>query len=546
MIATAGLILALFTGNSITRIFPQEENQSKTPAVSDQPWHPDLSEKQLQLFNLGCNGSTEHPSAPTIGMIDGARKTGKTIGVGYKWCRHLWDVPATRVALVSKTIKSANDAGVLKDLIDIVIPQWIESGIGFEFTTRDSNGVPGPKVDPKTRTIYFKVRNRYGGEGEMQLVSLNHDAEVYEVFKNTRWSGIWLSEASHFKDGKVFRTLAMQLRMYHLKPWEHLFLGDTNPAEEGEDHWFYKLAYLRKYADAGEEEDYAAQQFKRSLQRITFYLEDNPWLTPDDIMWQRSLYKDDPGEYAREVDGKWVKGHGNQGKHFSDLFTPHVHIVGADTPEEGDMIDVLPTTTTLYSGWDIGSADNHAAVALEKRLVNVDGLDISVWCALAELVSIGEKMQVREFALAFQLIMREIESKAGKRFEWIHWADDTALNVPRNSGAGFDALEVELATRGEISLQGVAKPEGSVRNRVKIVRRLFRENRLYASSRCKALIEMFKELRKGSTQKEYVAWNIHKHPFDAFSYPILIESGNELLDEHFRPTATKGVSYARI
>lgn len=508
-------------------------------------WTPKLSEKQGQIFNLGSDGSVRHPNAPAAGFIDGARFTGKTIGVCHKWARHLWDTPAARVALVSKTIKSASDAGVWRDLTEIVIPEWIESGIGFEFTTRDSNGTPGPRIDAKTRTMSFKVRNRHNGESEMQLVSLNHDHEVKQIFKNTRWSGIWLSEAVHFLDPKVFMTLMMQLRMYHLKKWQHLFLGDTNPSEQGEDHWFYKLAYEGKYADEEEEKNLEAQQFKRSITRISVFLEDNPFLSDDEISYIRSLYKNDPGEYAREVEGKWVKGHGNLGKHFADLYIPNVHVIGGG-PDEGDQIDVLPTTTTLYTGWDIGAAVNHAAGILEKRTINVGGVDWSSWCILDELVSLGERIMIRDFAIEFLSKMRELELRAGKRFEWIHWSDDTALNVARNSGAGLDAIEIQLATKGEIVLQGVSKPDGSVRNRVKIVRRLLREKRLFVSARCVKTQLMLQECCQGSTLKEYVAWNEHKHVFDEVSYPILMESANELLDEVFRPSASKGLRYARV
>lgn len=502
-------------------------------------WIPDLSEKQTILFNMGIKADSEkhHPNSPAAILASGARWSGKTTGVINRVLRHLWDTPGARACIVSKTIKQAFDAGVFRDMTNIEIPRWIESGIGFEFTTHDAKGAPGPTQESKTRTIYFKVRNRHGGESELQLKSLNHDHEVEAEFKNTSWSLIWFSEFNLFKDPRIFNTVMMQLRMRHLEQWQHLFIADTNPDEEGEDHWIYKLWYLGRYDDEENEKDPNSEQFKKSLRLIEFFLEDNPWLPENQIKVIRSRYKSDPGQYAREVEGQWVKGHGNKGKHFADVYVPHVHVIGGDE-EEADMIDVLPTTTTLYGGWDIGSGTNHAAVALEQRIFNINGLDISAWCVLDELVSINEEIHIRDFALAFQLIMREIENRAGRKFEWIHWSDDTATNVHRNTGQGYDALDVQLATKGEIVLQGVSKPDGSVRNRVKILRRLLKENRIWTSSRCKAIQAMFADCSQGTTKRDYVRQNKHKHPFDALTYPILIESGNELLDELFRPQAS--------
>lgn len=514
------------------------------PEQAPDYWQPELSEKQTILFNMPITAKKEHPFSPIALLASGARWSGKTLGCINLVLRHLWETPGARFGLLSKTIHAATDAGVFRDMIEVEIPKWINGGTGFEFKTINSDGIPGYKQDSKTRTILFQVANKFGGVSELQLLSLNHDHEVYAKFKNTRWSGIWVSELALFKDPKVFTTIMMQLRMMHLKPWQHLFIGDTNPAEEGEEHWAYKLWFQHKYADEEDENDPGALEYKKSLRLLEFFIEDNPWLSDGELRRIRNLYKNDPGEYAREVEGKWVKGHGNRGKHFADVYNPHVHVVGSEN--EGDQIDVLPTTTRLLGGWDLGSGVNHAAVPLERRLFNVGGSDYSVWCVLDELVSIAEKIQVRDFASQFLSLMKEIEAANKRRFEWIHWSDDTAINVFRASGAGYDALEVQLATKGEVILQGVAKPEGSVRNRVKILRRLLKENRLFVSSRCKAVQEMLKECAQGTTQKEFVAWNKHKHVFDALTYPILIESGYELLDEIWKPTASSGKRYVGI
>lgn len=509
-------------------------------------WSPELSKKQTALFNMGIKYDSElrHPNAAPAILASGARYSGKSTGVQNRILRHLWDTPGARACIVSKTIKSMTDAGGFRDMVEIEIPKWIDSGIGFEFTTRDRFGAPGPTQDSKTRTVLFKVRNRFGaggvkgpmGESELRLLSLNHDHEVDSLFRNTSWSCIWFSEFSQFRSPRVFTTAMFQLRMRHLKKWQHLFIADTNPDEEGEDHWIYQLWYKHRYDDEAAEQDPDALEYKKSLRLLEFFLEDNPWLTDGEIKVIKSRYKSDPGQYARDVDGLWVAGHGNRGKHFADLWTPHVHVIGDD---EEAFVDLLPTTQTLYAGWDIGDGTNHAIVALEQRLIKVTDIEWICWVVIAEIISIREEIHIRDLTLNFQGVMRDIEAHAGRKFEWVHWSDDTALNVHRNTGAGYDALDVQLASKGEIILQGVTKPAGSVKSRVKITRRLLRENRIWVAPRCPGVQAMFRELSQGSTLKGYVAENDHKHPFDAMTYPIFIESGNELLDEVYRPQTSR-------
>lgn len=507
--------------------------------------------KELELFNMGIEEDAQkyHPNAPAAILAAGARYTGKTIGVVHRVIRHMFDTAGARVAMFSKTIKVATAGGVWNDVIEGV-DEWIKAGI-TEYTTTDTKTkTPGPKTDSKTRTIHFKIRNRFGGESQLILFSLDHDDEVKAKLKGTRFSLIWFSEFSLFEDPNIFKVSMMQLRMRHLQPWQHMFIADTNPSEDGEDSWIYKLWYQRRL----EEADESTREFFQSLRLIEFFLEDNPFLTPGQLSWIKSLYKDDIGEYKREVDGKWVKGHGNKDKHFAGLFVPNTHIVGSlDTNStEGDQIDVLPSTDTLYTGWDLGSAVNHAAGIFEKRMALIRGfalennqpvertIEASVWCALDELVSIGEKMQIQEFTREFHQKMRDIELRCGRKFIWQHWSDDTAINVPRASGEGYDALEVKIASNDEIDLVGVQKPKDSVRNRVKILRRLLRENRFFASARCVKIRKMLEDCKKGSKATEFVAWNEDKHVFDMVTYPILMETGEELLEELFKPRASSG------
>lgn len=494
-------------------------------------WTPALHEKQSVLFNMGIEDDAKrlHSACPPAILVCGPRKTGKTLGVCHRVCRHLWEVPGARVALISKTIRTMTDGGIWQDLLEIVMPEWIRSGIGFEYTTIGSDKVPGPVRDSVTRTIFFKVRNMHGGESELRLISIEHDFEVKAKLKNTRFSMIWFSELSLFEDPNIFRVSMNQLRMVHLEPWQHIWIADTNPSEKGEDHWAFDFWYRRSLGKN-------FQQFSDSIKLLEIFLDENTFLTEDEKNFQRSLYSDDPGEYAREVEGKWVKGHGTRGKHFADVFSRNTHVIGGGK-EEGDMIDVDKDSSRLFTGWDLGEV-NHAAVALDKRVFLRNGHEVAVWCVLDDLLYLQEQMTIQEFAVEFFDKMKAIEARAGKKFDWQHWSDDSALNMFRPTGATFDYLEVQQATNGEIILSGVAQPKGSVKTRVRIIRKLLREKRLFVSSRCNAVIEMLENLEEGETQKDYVKWGKWKHMFDALSYPIFMESADELINLQHSPVAS--------
>lgn len=494
-------------------------------------------EKQVQLFNMAIeeDAKLNHPDAPAAILAAGSRSSGKSVAICHRVWRHLYDTPAAKFVVIAKSNK-VGAVGPWDDLINIAGAEWTHSGITEYLTTDPKNDTPGPKIESKTRVPYFEIRNRFGGKSACYMFSLPHDAEVEEKLKSSRWSGIWISELSLFLDPNVFIVSMMQLRMFHLRPWQHLLLADTNPSDEGEESWIYKLWYQRRADD----KDIKALEYSKSLRLIEMFLDDNIFLTQGQRDFIGSLHAANEAQYDRMVKGKWVKGYGLQGKHFAALWSPSVHIVGSTDKSApyGDQIELLPSTHELFAGWDLGSATNHSAHILEKRIIALASGDVSLWCVIDELVSLNEAMQIDEFTEIFHGMMKGLETKYNRKFQWKHWSDDTAVNVPRTSGEGYDALEVELASNGEISLEGVSKPDGSVRSRVKILRRLLREKRIFVSARCVRTVKMFQELKQGTKKTEFVAWNEDKHPFDSLSYPILVETGEELLDESFKPRAT--------
>lgn len=526
----------------------------ETPMQAIMPWDL-LYPKQIQLFNTGIetDAKIEHPDCPTILLVDGGRKMSKSHGVIHRNIRHLYETPGARTALVVKITRSATDGGIWNDVVgsDILpggeMQKWIDAGL-TEYTTENKFG--GPAVtDSKTRSIYFRIRNMHGGQSELRLFNLEHDHDVGPVMKSTKFSAIWFSELTNFQDPDVLRYSWEQLRMAHLEPWQHLWIGDTNPSPEGEDHWIYKFFYKREIISDGATRTAGMEQYLRSIKRITFFPQDHLGMSPTQWEIQRANYSHDPGEEARMVDGQWTKGHGNKGKHFADLFSRSIHVIGGG-PGETDRIAVSSNTTTLRSGWDLGDGTNHGCGLLEKRMVTIQEKtetgevvtrEVSSWNVLASILHIGEHISIGDIGIEMVKEMREIEEQCGRKFEYLHYSDDTALNRWRPTSSSFDYMEIRSATNDEIELLGVSKPSGSVRKRVQLVRKLLRQQRLFVAARCTDVIGMLENLAEGDKASDYVVWNKWKHVFDWMTYPMIAELAEEL-EERKRPAAIQEYS----
>lgn len=497
--------------------------------VSEKVWTPNLFGKQWDIFN----------SRQRILLVCGSRKSGKSIGVEHRVCRHLWETPGARIAIFSKSIKLAKEGGSWQTLIESVIPQWIAGGYGFNFTTHDSDGVPGPKQDSVTRTSFFRVRNYFGGESEARLFSIDHDDDVAFKVKNKEFSMIWFIELSMFKDRRILSVTLPSLRMPHLRPKDgeddtnHMWIADTNPDEElGAKSWFYDEWYQRRIQDFAKSENKQERDnasnlntYYKSFGLIEMFTSDNPYITHQEMIELEGSCCGDPYLYDSYVLGKHGDGGQRTKLHFADVFNRNQHIVGQGEGPTAEIV-VSKETSMLHTGWDIGGV-NHAAVILEKRLVRFAGKIVSMWCCLDELVMIDDReTDIAGFGAQMLMKMDDIETVAGRKFEWRHLADESATTVWRPTSASYDYIEIQKGTHNRITLEGVNKPEGSIAVRVRLLRKLIREGRFFVAFRCEKIIDMLENISKGKT--DLVPSNKWKHPFDALTYPLLTESIEEL------------------
>lgn len=482
-----------------------------------QPWAPSLSKKQFDILN--CKKRSI--------LVTGPRRTGKSIAVGHKICRHLWDVDDAQVGVFVTSYKVGTHGGSWSDLIDICMPEWLDSGIQsddgsstFEFTSVSPSGSFGPKLDGKTRTPLFAIRNRHGTESFCTLYSVDNENELEAKVKQLKFSMVWVVELSTFNSVEMYNMTEESLR------WgpddDQQWIADTNPSEDGTSSWIYKMFYEKRNKPSSEMSIDELKTFS-NMTVFEVFQEDNPFTHPDRFASLRVKYADDPDGYARHVEGRWVRASTRAGFVFSDVLNEDVHVIK-------DAIDVDKNTSMIYTGWDPGIF-NSAAIAAEKRMIN----GIAFWFILDELVETSKEISIGDFAIGFFTKMVALNEHYKRiwpnfhGFQWKHWSDPNVTTLHHPSMTGAVSAEIENVTGGQIELHAAVKGAGSVEAGCNFIRRLLREERLFIGENCPHLLEAMRKIKRGGTKGDFIDRNDKlKHIIDALRYVISMESLEDL------------------
>lgn len=460
-------------------------------------WSPTNVPKQNQVFN----------DFRRYLLLEGPRRSGKSVAAQHKVFRHMVQNPWAKVAIVSRTTKNGKQ-GAWADLTGPIYRTWNAAGM-TEFTV-------APKHEMDTKMAYFKLRNQFGSESECQLHSIDFDDDVEAKFKDTRFSMFYLIEADRF-DELVFSTLCQQLRSLEVPYEQQQFLLDTNPPEEGEDHWLFS----RFFSPTNEPD---IEDWKRKYGHIHFDLDDNPYLTADE---KRDLYRDyqnDPAKLQRYFHGRWVRDSSNSA--FADVFSYNLHVVGDEDPhkadEEKELLRPHEKTYVIDVGVDIGDVNT----AFEFGVPRVADAMTLCYDIIDEYVVLQEKLDLRDITAAVVAKMDKWEAyctgvlKLPKPPMWRFWSDPSSMRY-RSSVGGTEAQLVELYSNGRITMEPVAKGDGSVRARLELLRRMLYEERIFFSSSCARTLDMLRSLKKGTSQTHIIdrgsKW---KHSFDALTYML--------------------------
>ena len=485
-------------------------------------WTPPISEKQMGLLK----------DRRRYILVTGPRLSTKTVGCLHKLAHHAWEVDRAAITMVPKSVTSVKDEGTWTLLTEHILPAWFAGGFGMHYTQK-------PKRDVGSGKMVCAVSNRHGTSSHFQIDSLLNEHEVEAKFKNKNFSAIYIPELSNFKSERCFHIWKECLR----RPPGYsddglLFLGDTNPSEEGEDSWIYKL-WFKSLLEMVSEATMAAQAdafklYQSQLGLWQFSIDDNIWLSDDEKAAKKASYLTSD-MYERLWLGLWKRG-GTNGV-FQDVFRP-THIVG--TPDE----ELYPEENCnhLLTGWDTGSA-NKAVFVIEPVLLTFpDGVERFAFKVLDEFVELNSRISVADLTEVLEAKMDHWEEIIGKPVLWQHISDTSAFEHYQDIAESYEAKEVFRASEGRIELmRGPVKAKGSVRARVNLLRKLFVENRVFIAGQCGGLIRSLSSLMPGKVLALDMT-SPHKHAFDGFSYPVSKTCFGEMQQEIRNMTKKKDVA----
>lgn len=471
--------------------------------------------------SLKCVALVEMCRRKKFVLASGPRLSGKTFSCLQAVCDHAWNTKNGNIVIISLSQSAGLDSGIWDDLVKEVIPSF-----GLEITRQ-------PYTQSVSKKQALEVRNKFGQSVKIQLDSLVFEAEVEARFKSKRYSAIYIPELSNYRLRRTFNILREALRMVGVPDSEHLFLADTNPADEGEKSWIYQMWYVLR---AAEDYDVREKPIRDNLGLVEFDLSDNIYSAPERIDELKADYAHDPDLYDRYVLGKWVTA--SEGALFYTVFRPNIHVIGdPETPANPDPDRILPTADCfeLLTGWDLGIV-NSAFHIIEKyfqefEFVTNEGIMKMVlpcFSVLDELVIIGEDFELADFTLEALKKMAFWEDFVGHPVRWTHWSDSSAFDFKR-LGDNYEHQVVTTVSGGKIILQPATKTKDMVRQRINLLRKLFFQNRIFISACCDKTVSMAKSLKKGRGSLSVIEKHSpHKHPFDSLTYPISMECFEEL------------------
>ena len=467
-------------------------------------WQPDLSPTGADVMN------DKHRFL----LLHGPRKTAKTCTLSLKLAKHLYEVPNARVAVVVHRNQTGKN-GTWDDITSFAL------GMNFQQKGGVLPYMRAPAFTSDTKTSSFVVRNAYGNPASCTMYGLYNQKDAERIFKTTRFSFVYITEADLFLDGGIFRVISDQLRAIGVPYEKHQLVLDCNPPVMGSDHWLYSLFFDHSLKDPV----YAAQ-----FREIGMTFDDNPFLPPQEKAELVAAYVNDPKKYNRLVLGKWSRS--AVGTLYEGVFDFNRHVIGlpepGQSPEEVPVLVPSEESTELISGWDLGHGVNHAWVLMSRRSV---GPGRNAYDVLDEVVSIGVECSLDELV---DRIMRRIKfwealmkRRGAAVVEHRCWSDSSSF-VYSSGVNGTEARLVQSISGGMIHLRPAPKGPNSVADRVMMVRRMLKDGNLVISSRCKRLIDSLSTMRVktfGQTKDEVLrATDPRKHVFDAMSYAISAEN----------------------
>jgi hypothetical protein len=355
---------------------------------------------------------------------------------------------------------------------------------------------------------------------------------------------IFFDELTETDDVRYFRQIVQQIgRRRHIKHQQ--FIAACNPSPQGEDHWVYKQWFVPPEEEKTRE--YWEKHYK--VYHIPFSENTKMENREEYLEMLKDVAKTDPSEYARIVEGKWVKQQLGEGI-FKDFFIPNLHIKG-NVAENRQLIPQPGMPIVL--GGDMGDVNNGFSflqqVYMKKKQPDGKEVEKIVWMQLDELEIVGKKLSIPQLTHMIlekmnRLVQRGAQAKGMDisqavqdfRFEFI--ADSSTLRFRQGGGdiernlvrdASKEILDKYAAQYPYVTQPIMFKPapkgDGSVSFRVKMLIEMLQTERYVVDSSCVRTIEMFKQItssnKEGGSPFDPSGKSPYKHILDALTYPIV-------------------------
>lgn len=512
--------------------------------MSDTPWEIPVSPKQKRFIELCHVGN---PRKPKYVLISGPRFSTKTVAALHAMVDHAYNVNHANVSIVSPTITAGDDGGCWWLLTTYIIPQWIAGDFGVQWVNE-------PRQKGTTKKLYCEILNKFGTISRFQLDSLQYELEAEARFKNKMCSAMYVSELSYFKRRETYDVFIETLRGPDWKENEFLFLGDTNPAEEGTDSWIWKFWYDFRVQDDVTDGDKIIQ---KQMALVEFTVADNIFTSKERIDEQLARYNHSEDLMARYRDGKWVKAVGNS--IFFEVFRPNYHIIGEHETRSNPTPDIIipdENTSELYTGIDPG-VSNHACIFLNKRILELptgktengvpETKHVSYFDAIDEVVYVGSEFTLADFVDDIMQVMEEWEAILGHPVKWHHYSDRSAFDHKDPISNRYVHQVIAQESNDRIILTAAPKGPGSVRQRVELTKKLLFEQRLFmCRSKCPNLIDSFQSLKAGKGNIAIQKDSKYKHAMDGLSYALASECYSELLFPKEEPNVGGRSGYVAV
>lgn len=500
------------------------QTQAEPPKLDPEEieyWSPSLGLAQQEVFD----------SRAAFILAHGERYSGKTVGVLNKLVRHAWTFHAAHVLIIVGVKRQATAGGAWTKLIRDILPQWAENLEGFSFEN--------PRMTQE-KDVIVECTNQFGTKSVFHLVSIPHGGKLADRIRGIEPTAVFIDELYGIGGPEYFTAIVQQLgRRVDVPLDEQFYIAATNPG--GPSHWIYKTFFEAKLADGSPDPKFHVVHVPISQNpdpRAVEYYERN--VIP--------AVRNDPIEYARMVEGKWVDRPSGDAL-FAGFYVPAVHQRG--NLSTGEVLHPR-VGRTITLGYDLGDV-NHAVIFLQERFTP----EKSVWTAFDELVSTEKYVSIEKLVPQILDLMNFWCEEEQHHFVFEHISDKSAFNRFRAASGSFDHQQVETISaellkkfpkrwpwlKVPIRMKECPKPPGSVAARIKVCRDLFSQDSLYLSARCVKLSDSFANLESKKDEPFMPAKGPRLHPYDAATYALYYHSTGATYDppppeEQLKPQVT--------